>query len=434
MIYSPTAATDFRLLHPEIIALEPEDFVQAAEVSDRVFNEAAQWQIYLSVLGLQGLTHWLHERNPQLTIDATQSNIWQPQYANALDAVCNVRIGHFKLCLIVTEHLLEDTIAIPRAAIDLPEFAAHFYVLLEVQEELEQVAIQGVMPRNQLVRCQQTFHCQTEGWYGLIPLPLFDAEVDHLIAYFSYLNAESIPLPTEVAAATTPLLPPADLDAVISSLLTHPQPLWQLLTWQQGAPLLRDATFLELLHQQQRSSQLSDSSAVRLVEMLTLLIQPVINAARWLQGELDACAQELGLSLAQELALAAPMLSVDRFERAIAELREQGMEIPDQPASVYQIIDLHGNLLRLCSVAWAQDATRCCLLFILGRQADEPLPDGLTLRISNDREVLHEPTTDFDDPFLFARVQGSRGDRFVVTIIPPNQSGLTLPAFGFENV
>lgn len=434
MIYSPTGATDFRLLHPEIITLGPEDFIQAAEISDRVLNESAQWQTYLSVLGLQGLTHWLNERMPELTIDSSQSNIWQPQYANALDAVCNVQIGHFKLCLIVTEHLLADTIAIPRSAIDLPEFAAHFYVLLEVQEELEQVAIQGVVQRNQLVRCQQISHCQTEGWYGLIPLPLFDAEVDHLIAYLSYLNADSIPLPTNFAAATTQLLAPADLDAAVSTLLTQPQPLWQLLTWDQGSPLLQNPNFLELLHQQQRSPQPSDSSAVRLVEMLTLLIQPVINAARWLRGELDACAHELGLSLAQELALASPMLSVDRFERAIVELREQGMEIPDQPVSVYQTIDLHGNLLRLCSVTWAQDANHWYLLFILGSQANEPLPDGLTLRISSDRAVLHEPTTEFDDPFLFARVQGSRGDRFVVTIIPPNQSGLTLPAFGFEDV
>ncbi|WP_421656768.1 DUF1822 family protein [Leptothermofonsia sp. ETS-13] len=424
--------TDFRLLHPEVIALEPEDFDQAATVSDRVLHEPSQWQTYLNGLGAFGFARWLQERLPNLVLNLEESTLWQPQYARVLDGVCNARLGEFKLCLIATEHLLAEAIALPRAALDLPELAAHFYMLLEVQEELDQVAIQGILRYDQLVDYRQSVHLPMEpDWNYLIPLSLFDGEVNHLLSYVRHLQPDAIALPVAPSLAPVQPLPATELNAFVSRLHTPDQPLWQILTWEQGARILQNPEFLALLDQWPRSPE--PLPPVRFTELFMLLAQPTINVAQWLRGEIDTIAQSLGLFLPEELATASPMLSVDRFERAIAELRSQGMEIPPQPNSLYQDIDLAEIALRLCAVTWAADThpLEWSLLLIVGMRSGGALPDGLKLRVSNARGVLHEPTAEFDDPFLFARVQGITGEQFVVTLLLPNHSGLTLPAFRF---
>ncbi len=425
-------ATDFRLLQPEVVALEPEDFDRAATMSDRVLSEPSQWQTYLNGLGAFGFAHWLQERRPNLLLNLEESTFWQPQYDRALDVICNARLGEFKLCLIVTEHLLDDAIALPRAALDLPELAAHFYVLLEVQEELEQVAIQGILRHDQLVNYRQLVNLPMEpDWNYLIPLSLFDGEVNHLLSWVRHLQPDAIALPTVPSLAPLQSLPEAELQTLISRLRAPDQPLWQILTWEQGARILQNPEFLALLDQWQRSPEPSPVPPTRLTELFTLLAQPIINVAQWLRGEIDVVAQSLGMVLPQELATASPMLSVDRFERAIAELRNQGMEIPPQANSVYQDIDLAGVALRMCAVAWTVNSHEWSLLWIVGMRLSGALPEGLKLRVSNASGILHEPIAEFDDPFLFARVQGITGEQFVVTLLLPGQPGLTLPAFGF---
>ena len=58
----PVNATESRLLLPEIIWLETEDFDQAREMSNQVRSEAHQWQTYLNALALLGFEQWLSER------------------------------------------------------------------------------------------------------------------------------------------------------------------------------------------------------------------------------------------------------------------------------------------------------------------------------------------------------------------------------------
>lgn len=188
MINFPVNSTDFRLLQPETIWLESEQFDRAREISDRVRNEAhLTWQTYLNALALLGFEQWLRERIPDKPINLDMKRI---------ETACYLNVGEFKVGAIATEHALDELVNVPQAVIERPELAAHFYVVLEVDEEQQQVIIRGVLRYDQLVNYQNQFPLQlTRDGYYQLPLPLFDAESNHLLFYCRFLQPAAIPLP-----------------------------------------------------------------------------------------------------------------------------------------------------------------------------------------------------------------------------------------------
>lgn len=187
MVISPVNSSEVRLLLPEVIWLETEHFEQAREISNQVTGEAQQWQTYLNALALLALSEWLGEGIPDKTVSRD---------TNVIEAVCNLKVGEFKLCPIATEHVLDEVVNIPQDAIERPDLAAHFYVVLEVLEEEEQVIVRGVGRYDQLVNYRRGVNLQllADGCYQL-PLSLFDAEPNHLLFYCRLLEPTAIPLP-----------------------------------------------------------------------------------------------------------------------------------------------------------------------------------------------------------------------------------------------
>ncbi len=207
MVSSPVNPTDFGLLPPEIIWLEPEHFDRAIEITDSVNSEAHKWQTYLNALALLGFEEWLSERIPEKTVNRD---------TNLIESICYLKVGEFKLCLIATEHLLDEVVNVPQDAIEKLELTAHFYVVLEVLEEQEQVIVRSFLPYDQLVNYLRRSNLQLlrDGCYQL-PLSLFDAEPNDLLVYCRKLVPAAIPLPvastnSQVAIASiTPSAPPA---------------------------------------------------------------------------------------------------------------------------------------------------------------------------------------------------------------------------------
>lgn len=191
MVSLQVNSNEWRLLWPEVIWLETEDLNQAREISNQVSREAHQWQTYLNALALLGFEQWLSEYIPQ-PINRDKRGI---------ETACNLQVGEFKFCLLATEHLLDELINLPQKYIDEPELAAHFYVLLEVLEEQEQVIIRGFMRSDQLRNYRSRGNLQLgDGCYH-IPLSEFEKEPNHLLFYYRFLAAAAIPLP--VASAKT---------------------------------------------------------------------------------------------------------------------------------------------------------------------------------------------------------------------------------------
>lgn len=187
--------TDLRLLLSEVIWLEPEDFYQARVISNDITGEAQQWQNYLNVLALLGFEKWLNTHVPKQQIH---------RHSNLTEDGCYINLGDFKVCLIANEQFLNELVSFPDTTIDIPEFAAHFYVIVEVLEEEQQVMIRGFVRHEQLLNyCLQNDLQPTEEGDYQLPLSLLDTEPNHLLFYYLYLEPTAIPL---VTASPIPLV------------------------------------------------------------------------------------------------------------------------------------------------------------------------------------------------------------------------------------
>ncbi len=188
---------DFDYLAEDTIALESEQLQQAAELSSHIVKSAGQWQTYLNALALYGFEQWLRERDTELGIDRQNCSLMQPAIANAIDgAVGNLQVGDFKLCLLATGSSIEDVVVLPRALIDLPEYAAHFYVAIAVQEELEQAKIKGFIAYDSLIaQLQSAKKAPEPDWTYQLPIAWFEPEAERLLLYLRCLETNAIRLP-----------------------------------------------------------------------------------------------------------------------------------------------------------------------------------------------------------------------------------------------
>ncbi|MEM7064468.1 MAG: DUF1822 family protein [Cyanobacteria bacterium P01_B01_bin.77] len=435
---------DLRLVSPECVDLEPEDFDQAVQLSNPVLGETAQWHTYLNGLALQGFIRWIKEQDPSIAIDQQNCSIVKPQYASVLNAVCNLRLENFQVCLVATERLLDEVVAIPAATLDLPDFNAHFYIVVEVQEEQAQIIIRGYSQYDSIGRYRQRVDLSPDDqWNYAVPLSLFDAEPNHLLFQSKFLDAAAIALPDSIAPALTRqwAMSSPVTQAELSSLLSHRHSsqfnFGQVLSWPQGATLLRSSKLLDLFYQWQQSSESSRSLYIRLIEVFTLITQRAINTANWLCTELDDFSQSLGWYSPQMLAAGASgFRSVNRFNVAIDDLKYQGMDIPEQSQPVYKNIELSGELLQVCSMTWALSplsvAPQWALLVILRTQMGDLLPDRLRLRVTDLTGVSQEEEA-LDTELLYVRGHASLGKNLVATIISPTGEGLSLTPYGFES-
>ena len=182
-----TSKHDLRLLLPETVWLEPEHFSFAQQTSSLENNSASSsWQTYLNTLALLGFEVWLYKRLREKVITRDIS---------AIKTCGNLKVDEFKFCTIATESLLGEIVNIPKVIIDNPEYSAHFYVLLEVSEEEEQVLIRGFLTHKQLVEIGSNLELPiNEGFYQL-PLSLFDIEPNHLLVYQRYMEASEFVAP-----------------------------------------------------------------------------------------------------------------------------------------------------------------------------------------------------------------------------------------------
>jgi hypothetical protein len=177
-------ATDLRLLLPDSIWLEAEQIEQAREISHQAVGEAHQWQAYLNSLGLLGFEQWINERLPDHSLH---------RETTAIEVAAQLQVGDFKLCLVTAEHVLDEVVAIPEAAINRPELISHFYVVLEVIEEQQEVIIRGFLRHDQLINHFRQAHFKSSNGHYLVPLSFVDSEPNHLLFYCRFLEPASIP-------------------------------------------------------------------------------------------------------------------------------------------------------------------------------------------------------------------------------------------------
>jgi hypothetical protein len=167
------------------IDLEPEDFRQGMTISQLPLSEPAQWQAYLNALGLFSFSRWLEAQLPNRSIQ---------QDTHTIECMGKLEICGFKLGLIAAEHILDETVYIPRSAIEQADMQSHFYVLLEVLEEQERSIIRGFLRHDRLVETVNRLQQPATSEVYSLPLSILEVEANHLVAYCRLLSPSAIPL------------------------------------------------------------------------------------------------------------------------------------------------------------------------------------------------------------------------------------------------
>lgn len=436
---------DFETAAEGAITLSESQIEQAAALSSQILNPD-QWQTYLQALAWFGFEAWLQSRNPELVLNSAQCSLMHPPLASFIPSVFNLEVSQFKLCLITPGVMLDEVISLPRAVVDLPEYAAHFYVVVAVDEEREEAKVTNFITYDELKQRQQSANLLPDSeWNYELPMACFDGEPDQLLLYLRCLEPSALPLP--VSSQELPNLErlQKELASLIPQLQLPDTALSDLLSWEQASYLFTNPALLDWLYHLKTTAAAGNQDSVALRERLAAtfmrLSQRAINVGAWLQNELDEMAQNLAWRLLPTPALATAFrdLTVTNRETPAAELaalvnqlRETGVEIPAAASSAYRDFTVGEAALRLYASAWETlEESEWSLLVILGAQPEQQLPLGLTLRIQEQETVLEEKMVErvTADSYLYTLVIGDLEEQFTVTLILSTGETFSLSPF-----
>jgi hypothetical protein len=426
---------DPEILSESMISLEPAMIEQAMVNSRSISNPDQQWQTYLNTLALFGVEQWFHQQVENTASNQEQASILLPPYARVIPAVCHVVANGFKLCLIATASQPDEEVAIPRAAIELPEFISHFYVVVSIYEEQAQVMIHSFLRYDQLAPQIATIQ-PDEDWTYPIPLDRFDQNIERLLLYLRCADPDSVSLPNPTIDRRSALITQqTKLLHLLPQLQASDRPWWQLLTWEQGSVILSTPPLLDWI----LTPQSVTSSSQHLSDLLQLLTRPLIKVGNWLQDHLDDLAQQLSWALLPPLGSQMRLkesrgtLPSDEFEAIVTQLQRQGATLLPDARAAFSNLVIGTTPVRLCVITGIfQDEGQppeWSLLVVVGPVPGHRLLDGICLRMSDPTGILVQRslTPIQGDEYLFAEIFGSLNESFLVTISVPDGASVSLP-------
>jgi hypothetical protein len=370
-----------KLLPIHCHSLTPEQITQASQFSEAAPSEAEQWYTYLVALALLGTNAWFQERAPELRRNSSwlHHNQLRPRSSSAIqylaERIAPLQIGEFKLHLLAVDDLQDSLIPVPRSAIDQPEAVPHFYLLVEVLEEVGQICVYSFLRHDQLLSQQQTHSLQLEDETTyLVPLNWFETDLDRLLLYLRCLESTAIPLP-----GASPAIP----------LAQRALNVWSVLQEQLDA----------------------------IAQDIGWILLPPPSLSPTMRGT---------------------RLAGEAFETMLTELvQRRGIDIPPAARGAYRDLQWENLALRLYVTTWqlpaAENNLEWSMLLVLGTQNETFLPLGLQLQVQDATQILENPIiTASTQGYLYARVLGEANEQFWVTISLPDGAALTLPPFTFS--
>ncbi|MBZ8181780.1 DUF1822 family protein [Oscillatoria salina] len=345
--------SQLRTFLPEVIPLEAEDYEQAINKSETGENEESQWQIYTHVLATLAFVRWLKERFGKGSVD--NCSIFQPEKAKTLEAVYNLQVGEFKLCLILAENILnEEMILLPKLVIDDFDMAAHFYVVMAIDEEHEEAIVKGSIDYQKLIDYWHKKIIITDNDYYHLPLNLLDFEANHLLYYLRYLEPSAINLPVKSTEKIS-----KKVVNVALWLQDEIDEITRSLNWSFPSRL-----------------SVASVQGFRSIAVFENAIAELNRRGLEIPHHARGCCRKIILANLHLQLLAATWL------------------LPQQD----------------------NDAQEWSLLLLLAMQSGVSLPKGLRLQISDQDRVLSDKILEKNDDYFYRRLIGSYDDQFSVKI------------------
>lgn len=267
-----------------------------------------------------------------------------------------------------------DSLSDDTVTVPIGTQAAHLYLLADVQEEVNHVRIVTSLRHDQLLQYMQHQTNLEDQGYS-IPLSQFTVTPEQLLLYLNCLEPETIIQPAR----------PRSINEVAETITTG-----------------------------------------------------VVNVGKWLQGELDALAEQLAWELLPPLTTAQGFRPVKgEIEDIVAELISQGIEIPPRAQGACKEIAIARFPCRLYAWTWSlmtENVPEWSLFLILGPTPGETMPLGIELTVSDQQTVLSRSslTQETTVTYLYAQVIGYWQEQFTVAIGLPHGTTISLPPFGFQ--
>lgn len=150
--------------------------------------------------------NWLKQYHLPLKLEGIADHIQNKFKLLSLPFVDNLSIGDFKVCVLLCDDLLEEAIYIPQIAVDLPQLAAHIYIITHLfEEEVTQndsteelnsnnlrAKILGFVRHDQLTKIQSRIQYDEETKEYLVPNVELQPNYSALHTCIKYMNPDRI--------------------------------------------------------------------------------------------------------------------------------------------------------------------------------------------------------------------------------------------------
>ena len=393
-----------------LLSLNAEQFEQAQALSQNCRVQSKQWSIYRQALALFAFSVWLDYRAPRLQLALEQGSVFQPNYAHLLDAVSFLKVGDIRVCLL--PHLImggQSEWVLPKAVQDIPALAAHFYVVVGIDEDAGVAAIEGFLRHDQLHTLTATQKPDAD-WNYTLPMDALQTQTQALLLHFQCLSPGTIPLPT--GAVRTPL-ERTDLTESLMRYSAHPvQSPW---TWEEYQAILTDAHLRAWVY-----DQLSEGVKHREPEIIPAIQQTLVDIRQWWRTQLDGV-EELWVWRNIGTANLAFRFD-DDLPSVLSQVQaETQVLIPETASRVYSDVDSAASGLRLYAFSWI-DESQWHLLLILGTESGYPTNYGATLTIQAASQTLWESQLQPPKPYQYVQLNAQFDEVLTITVTPPESN------------
>lgn len=364
---------DFYPLDEESLQLTQEQITKASEISDLVTNGELKWQVYLNMLGLAGFENWLEDRSDNLRVDDSKCSLLSTPSIAAAD---NLQVREFKICTVAVSSIDEDFVYVPQSILIDSSKAAHFYVFIQVFEEIAQTSILGFVRYDQL-KAQMESESLEQFPDGTCDLARewLTSDPDELLLYLRCLDSSAIVLP--------------------------------------------EVELIKLVEKKE------------VVDRIELLKEIVIDTSQWLNNTLDQVSKSLMAQLLPNTLNFSPLRSNPLgFKEILDSIKNDGrIEIPDSASKVtYPIEGGFALSILVWKIPNSQD--EWSLLSIVTSIQEQNLPLQLSLKIYDDAKLIDTQTVIREfTPYLYICVIGDYSESFKVSVSNAENETLSLLTF-----
>jgi hypothetical protein len=261
-----------------ILPISPQQQAAIWQQSRTLSTDWGRWNAYLNQLCLETCLTWLRAEHLPTVKTGMEPALWDLVNGSILT------VGNIRIALIPTETIDRSELEVPQEWVDVPSWAADYYLGVQISPDCQELAIYGYTTHQQLKQ-QGTYDAQ-ERTYSL--------DIDDLIPdlnalWLSYPRYTSSQTRSPVAAI--PTLDPAQADRLIERLGNPATILPRLaVPFQTWAALLENPQWRQRLCQQR---QTGNSTPV------------FTQLSSWFQGQIDDLWQLIDrVLLPQQVAMA----------------------------------------------------------------------------------------------------------------------------------